>query len=367
MSAEPGGPRSSGVDWSLATATALRLVPPGPELSAREVAEVVAELRDCAQLAEDHVARATGLRSDQTGTRAPVLVVDRPGWIRANVDAFSSILAPLTEQMAERASSTPWLTGVGARASGIEVGVLLSYLAPKILGQFDPYAEPAGRLLLVAPNVAQIERELRVPHRDFRLWVCLHEETHRVQFTAVPWLRDHLRSQIAEVVSSADLGVDALGELIKAAVERINNRRDAPDGEELSLLELVQTPQQRAVIDHITAIMTLLEGHADYMMDQVGPDVIPTIVQIRAKFTQRRGGQGIDKIIRRLLGLDAKMRQYRDGAAFCGTVITAVGLDGFNRVWTDPTTLPTRDEITDPQRWLDRVVPGHPAELDSAG
>jgi len=362
-------PEPSGVDWSLATATALRLVQPGPELPAREVAEVVAELRDSAQRAEAYVTQVTGLHAAAGPGEAPVLVVDRPGWIRANVDALSAILTPLTDKITAQlgpgqsgpSSAPPWLAGLGARAAGIEVGVLMSYLAPKILGQFDPYFEPTGRLLLVAPNVAQIERELRVPSRDFRLWVCLHEETHRVQFTAVPWLREHMRAQIAQVVAGADLGPDALGEMIRTAVQRITSRRD---GEEVSLLDLVQTPDQRVAIDRITAIMTLLEGHADYMMDQVGPDVIGSVVQIRAKFDQRRGGQGFDRVIRRLLGLDAKLRQYREGAAFCRTVIGSVGLDGFNRVWTGPETLPTREEISAPQRWIDRAVPG---VLGSAG
>ena len=141
--------------------------------------------------------------------------------------------------------------------------------------------------------------------------------------------------------------------MLREAVKRISEAARG-DGE-LSIVDLVQTPAQREIVDRITAVMSLLEGHADVVMDGVGPDVIGSIVEIRRRFNVRRQGQGFDKIIRKLLGLDAKMRQYRDGAAFCKAVIAAVGMDGLNRVWTSPETLPTKAEIADPQIWLDRM------------
>ncbi len=348
----------AGVDWDLAAATANRLVAPGPEVSRREADAVVAELRDAAARAEAHVRQATGLIVP-SGT-APVLVVDRPGWIRANLQAFAQIMAPLGDKLPERS-----LAGLGPRVSGVEVGVLMSYLAPRVLGQFDPYAEPAGRLLLVAPNVRQVERELRVPSADFRLWVCLHEETHRAQFTGVGWLRDHLRALIDQVVGSTDLSMETFGQVIRSVVDRLAERGEG--SRDWSLLDLLQGEGQRAAIERITAIMTLLEGHADHMMDQVGPDVIPTVVQIRAKFTSRRSAPGLQRLVRRLLGLDAKMRQYAEGAAFCRAVIDAAGLDGFNRVWVGPDNLPTLDEIAAPSRWVERVLPGAAVGDGSAG
>ena len=141
--------------------------------------------------------------------------------------------------------------------------------------------------------------------------------------------------------------------MLRNAVQRIVEGLSR--NEEISIVELVQTPAQRQIVDRITAVMSLLEGHADVVMDSVGPEVIPTVAAIREKFTVRRSGQGFDKVIRKLLGLDAKMRQYRDGAAFCRAVIDRVGMDGLNKVWTSPNTLPTRAEITDPQLWLSRV------------
>ena len=366
---------TSMVDWTVALSTASRLVKPGPEISREGAATAVADLRSYAVRAEEYVQQVTGLTVPR-GT-APVLVVDRPRWIEANIEGFRQVLAPLSAKLAETKTSNAVLANLGARVTGVEVGALLSYLAPKVLGQFDPFypelavgtnstgaadsdgnagaAElpPGGRLLLVAPNIVAVERELELVPADFRLWVCLHEETHRVQFTAVPWLRGYLNSQIAEVVATAEVDASALASMLREAVKRI---ADAARGDsEVSIVDLVQTPEQREIIDRITAVMSLLEGHADVVMDGVGPEVIGTIAEIRRRFTVRRQGQGFDKIIRRLLGLDAKMRQYRDGAAFCKAVIAEVGMDGLNRVWTSPATLPTKDEIADPKLWLARM------------
>jgi len=363
------------VDWTVALSTASRLVKPGPEISREGAATAVADLRSYAVRAEEYVQQVTGLTVPR-GT-APVLVVDRPRWIEANIEGFRQVLAPLSAKLAETKTSNAVLANLGARVTGVEVGALLSYLAPKVLGQFDPFypelavgtnstgaadsdgnagaAElpPGGRLLLVAPNIVAVERELELVPADFRLWVCLHEETHRVQFTAVPWLRGYLNSQIAEVVATAEVDASALASMLREAVKRI---ADAARGDsEVSIVDLVQTPEQREIIDRITAVMSLLEGHADVVMDGVGPEVIGTIAEIRRRFTVRRQGQGFDKIIRRLLGLDAKMRQYRDGAAFCKAVIAEVAMDGLNRVWTSPATLPTKDEIADPKLWLARM------------
>ncbi|WP_232506014.1 zinc-dependent metalloprotease [Microlunatus flavus] len=358
----PAAPRM--VDWTLARTTATRLVRPGPTISADGAAAAVAELREAASRAERYVTEVTGL--DASSGSAPVLVVDRPGWIQANLDAFRTLLTPLTDLAESRMADNPRASAVGSRVTGAEMGVLLSYLAPKVLGQFDPFwAGPdgaEGRLLLVAPNVVEVERLLRVPPSDFRLWVCLHEETHRVQFTAVPWLRQHLLGLIGRLVGTADLDGGVLAQVVKEAVRRIVE--GIRDGEELSVLDLVQTPAQREIVDEITAVMSLLEGHADVVMDSVGPEVVPSVAQIRAKFDVRRQGQGPDKIVRRLLGLDAKMRQYRDGAAFCRHVLDEVGMTGLNRVWTSPDTLPSKAEIANPQLW---VIRNHPEPAAPAG
>jgi coenzyme F420 biosynthesis associated uncharacterized protein len=225
---------------------------------------------------------------------------------------------------------------------------MLGFLGTKVLGQFDPFFAPHGRLLLVAPNVVHVEREIRADPTDFRLWVCLHEETHRVQFTANPWLGDHLMAQMNALADTLEP---------KAILEGLRRGAEAIRGGDGSVLDLVSSPEQKEILDRVTGVMSLLEGHADVVMDGVGPTVIPSVAQIRKKFNQRRQGVGaLDKLLRRLLGLDAKMAQYRDGAAFVRHVVDRVGMDDFNAVWSGPESLPSKAEIGDPDAWVARVL-----------
>src|SRR4051795_11390423 len=251
------------VDWQLATGVARKLLRPGPAVSRAEANQVVAELRQFAAESEGHVREFTGLQA--TSATAPVVIVDRPGWVQANADGFKTVLQPLAEKLREKAERGGVLSSaVGSRVTGIEAGALLAFLSSRVLGQFDPFypAQPdpdrphlTGRLLLVAPNVMHVESELGVVPRDFRLWVCLHEETHRVQFTAVPWLRDHLNSQIAEIVSTTELDSSAWATMLREAVGKVG---DSLWGEqEISIIDLVQTPAQKAVIDNVTGVMSL--------------------------------------------------------------------------------------------------------------
>jgi coenzyme F420 biosynthesis associated uncharacterized protein len=219
--------------------------------------------------------------------------------------------------------------------------------------------------MLVAPNVVHVERELSVNATDFRLWVCLHEETHRVQFTAVPWLADHLRGLLTQLVESFE--PQALSESLSRLAEvvrtggrpggRTGGRTGVGTGGSAGILDAIRTPEQAELMDHVTGVMSLLEGHADVVMDGVGPEVIPSVKQIRAAFNERRKGSGpIDKLVRRLLGLDAKMAQYRDGAEFVRGVLSKVEMTDFNHVWAAPENLPTKPEIADPDAWIARVL-----------
>ncbi|MFF5423908.1 MULTISPECIES: zinc-dependent metalloprotease [unclassified Streptomyces] len=369
-----GGAGTSGmVDWNLAVATATRLVRPGPEVSREEAREVVAELRRHAKASEQHVRAYTRmLPEDSDHQETPVLVVDRAGWIKANVAGFRELLTPLLGKMQERRSGTPGsavLGAVGGKVTGVELGMLLSFLASRILGQYETFApatrdlpagpDGGGRLLLVAPNIVHVERELDVDPHDFRLWVCLHEETHRTQFTAVPWLRDHLQGEIQAFLSATDVDPGTVVERLREAAQTlVGGRPEAEEGEPSpSFVELVQTPEQREILGRLTAVMSLLEGHADHVMDGVGPEVVPSVAEIREKFQQRRarGASRLDLALRKLLGLDAKLRQYRDGERFVRAVVDEVGMDGFNRVWTSPNTLPTKSEIATPADWIARV------------
>ncbi|MEU9235058.1 zinc-dependent metalloprotease [Streptomyces subrutilus] len=364
------------VDWNLAVATATRLVRPGPEVSRDEARAVVAELRGHARTSERHVREFTrmihALPEGAPVPDTPVLVVDRAGWVKANVAGFRELLQPLLGKMQERRAGTPGaavLGAVGGKVTGVELGMLLSFLASRVLGQYETFAPVTrdlpgsgtggGRLLLVAPNIVHVERELEVNPHDFRLWVCLHEETHRTQFTAVPWLRDHLEGEIQTFLGATEIDPMTVLERLREAAQSFSGARpDAERGEEgRSLVEIVQTPEQREVLGRLTAVMSLLEGHADFVMDGVGPQVVPSVAEIREKFQQRRasGAGRLDAALRKLLGLDAKLRQYRDGERFVRAVVDQVGMDGFNRVWTSPNTLPTKSEVARPAEWVARV------------
>ena len=346
-------PHSSMIDWDLAVRVGSRLAGEGPVVSRTEASEVVEELRSGAEKSTPLVRDFTGLVAEER--TAPVLVVDRPGWIQANADGFATVIAPIVAKLQEKKGAPSGMTeAVGSRITGAELGVMLGFLGNKVLGQFDPFFDgpgAAGRLLLVAPNIVNAERELSVDEHDFRLWVCLHEETHRVQFTAVPWMREHLQSLMGEIVGSLETDP---GRILSEGLSRIG---DLVSGKaEGSLIDLVSTPEQKLVIDRITGVMSLLEGHADVVMDGVGPEVIPTVADIRTKFTKRRKGVGtLDKLLRRLLGLDQKMAQYRDGAVFVRRTVEAVGMDGFNAVFASPDNLPSKAEIHDPAAWVKRI------------
>ncbi|MEU4830298.1 zinc-dependent metalloprotease [Streptosporangium sp. NPDC023615] len=348
------------IDWDLAVATGTRLVRPGPQVSREEARQAVADLRRLSREAEGHVREFT--RIDTETAPQTATVVDRPGWIKANVEGFRVVLEPFTERMAARRDQTPAIvSAVGSRVTGVEVGAVLAFLASRVLGQYelflppDPTGQaPTGRLTLVAPNIVHAEQELNVNPRDFRLWVCLHEETHRVQFTGVPWLREYVRSQTTDFLLASDIDLPVLLERLRSAAGTFT---DVVRGGEGNLIDAIQTPEQKVILDRLTAVMTLVEGHGDYVMDAVGPSVVPSVADIRAKFHHRReGGSRLDRTVRRLLGLDLKMKQYAEGSAFVRTVVGRVGIDGFNKVWTSSETLPTQAEIAAPERWISRVV-----------
>jgi coenzyme F420 biosynthesis associated uncharacterized protein len=351
---------SSAVDWQVAARRAGSLSRPGPRGTRAELRALIQVLRTAAAEAPGHVGEITGLRraAAQVAT-TPVYVVDRPRWAQANVEMF----AHLTDGLLP----TPKVPG-SARVAGEEMGVMLALLSPKVLGQFDPFTPAdgdAGRLLLVAPNVLKVERELNLDAMDFRLWVCLHEQTHAVQFAAAPWLVDHLAGQMRDLVGGVTTttdGSERLSRAVRAVVETLTSAVGAGGGDnpvsELGgpLVDAFLDPEERAAMGEIVAVMSLLEGHADVVMDAVGPARLPSVRRIRAAFEKRRDGTStLDIMLRRLLGMDAKVAQYRNGARFVRAVVEKVGHDGLNAVWTAPDLLPTAAEVADPVTWVRRV------------
>jgi coenzyme F420 biosynthesis associated uncharacterized protein len=348
----PRGP----VDWATAARLAARAAAPGPVGPRAELEELVEGLREVAGVAAAHVVRTTRMTPAEGRDPAAisrVIVVDRAGWARANSRMFEVMAAEL-------ADATPRVTLAGRQAGGLQVGAVLALLANKVLGQFDPFtpapglpldAPGEGRLLLVAPNVLHVERELRVPAADFRLWVALHEQTHALQFAAAPWLAAHLRERsgrlLADFARASDEPVGTLATALSRAVSGSGSVLD------------VLTPDQRELFDEVGAVMALLEGHADVTMDGVGPGVVPSVHEIRRKFEARRdsgaNARGTGRLVRRLLGMDEKLAQYREGAAFVRAVKRRVGVSGFNEVWASAAHLPTSAEIAEPDAWVRRV------------
>jgi coenzyme F420 biosynthesis associated uncharacterized protein len=362
------------IDWDVAISTGTRWARPGPQVSLAEARRTVSELRDLAGAVQQPVYEVTGMSGARDGALGRVAVVDRPGWIRANVDGVRVVLEPLVEQLRQRAPgggsagsrTGSVMTAVGSRVTGIQAGLILAYLSSRVLGQYElflpPEASPVdgeqpGRLTLVAPNIVMIERELGVDSHDFRRWVCLHEETHRLQFTAVPWLRDYVQSQMTEFLLASELDPAAILQRLRSAADAMAGAVRGGDGG--SLIDAVATPRQREIMDRLTSVMTLVEGHGDYVMDAVGPQVVPTVAQIRERFNSRRGSSGrIEQTIRRILGIDLKMKQYAEGSRFVRAVVDEVGMAAFNKVWTSPETLPTKEEFAHPHQWVERVASG---------
>ncbi|NHA69681.1 zinc-dependent metalloprotease [Phycicoccus flavus] len=341
------------VDWEFAKTTGRALVPAGPVVSPGEARAEVEAIRAAARSAREPVAETARM---QTPPDAPeALVVDRATWIAVNVDSMAALLDPAVDAIVSKRGVTvgPAAQAVGGKVTGAEAGALLSFMANKVLGQYDIAPNGTPNLLLVAPNLMATATELGVDRADFRTWVCMHEETHRVQFTATPWLREHVIGEARHL--AIDLAPDQ--ERLQEIASRLTERLPELFAEgSTGIADLFTTPEQREQMARLTAVMSLLEGHADVVMDDVGPQHVPSVAEIRRRFTDRRRGAGAaDRLLRRLLGLEAKMRQYRDGAVFVRGVQEKVGVDGFNAVWTSPDTLPQPREIADPAAWVRRV------------
>ncbi len=330
------------VDWALAQATGVRTAPSGPHISPVQAAHTVSALAQSAAAARAPVADITRLSVAETD---PAVIVDRPEWVRSNTQSLRSVLA-----VAPHPASPSTVHNLTSKANAIQLGLVLGWMSGKVLGQYEvlTLADSPQRLLLVAPNLVSAGRALGLTdQRDFFLWVCLHEETHRVQFTAFPWLTEFLRDAMTTLVADLDVGPGELSARITTAIRSPD--RGSPMG-------WVQSPEVRALMLKVLALMSLLEGHADWVMDQ-SEQVVASARELRVAFDRRRRPAGLlDLVLRRALGLEAKMAQYREGAAFVRAVVAAVGVSGLNRVWESAETLPSMTEINDPGAWVRRVA-----------
>lgn len=368
------------VDWEKAARWGGRLASPGPTASRTELEDLVAGLHAAAERARPLALRSARLTAaveaaGATDLRPQVLVVDRPGWARAAARSFAAMadaVGDLPEATDREPTARPEATdppaiktyggpsGTGPTAFApvtMQVAGLLGLLAGRVLGQFDPFARdvPAGgRLLLVAPNVLRTERAMTAEPEDFRLWVAVHEQTHALQFAAAPWLAEHLRAEVGTLVTdlSSLSTAEELGSMVAGAVRAVRGDHD----DDLGALGALLDDERRERVERITAVMSLLEGHADVAMDSVGSRTIPSARRLRARFdARRRRSTGLDRVLRRLLGMEAKLAQYRDGAKFVRAVRRSGGRDALDAVWTGPEALPAPGEIADPRAWVRRV------------
>ncbi|MDN5806616.1 MAG: zinc-dependent metalloprotease [Brevibacterium sp.] len=334
------------VDEKFAARTARELVPAARMPDTAELDELVTGLKDNALTAQDLVLDSFLLdpaHADEVRTRlgaGSVLVLDQLGWIKANAQSLNGMVD---------VDSLPAPVGPGsAKAAAVELAGVLSLLSTRVLGQFDPFAVASGRLMFVAPAVLIAEEAMNVSPRDFRMWVALHEATHQVQFATAPWLREHMRSLLSQVVATPlkTSGFRGIPDVFSTVGRIIKG--------EASMVDLIRDEGMRSALDEASAILSLLEGHADVVMDEVGIEVIPSVRKLRRKFEARRdAGQG--GFLSNLLGMNLKLAQYRDGAAFVRAIRREVGQTGFSAIYASPENLPTSEEIATPSLWLDRV------------
>ncbi|WAJ44874.1 zinc-dependent metalloprotease [Mycobacterium sp. Aquia_216] len=347
MTGSPDLTLGTAVDWRFAATVGTRLARPGPPASDYTRRQAIDELASSSMKAEPLVRDVTGLATD--GEVPAARIIDRAEWVRAAADSMR-VMTNGTEK------PRGFLTG---RLTGAQTGAVLAFVASGILGQYDPFfADKEGCLLLVYPNIIGVERQLRVEPADFRLWVCLHEVTHRVQFSANRWLPGYMSDALALLTRDAG---DDIGEVAGRLAQYVRNRGASDDGSVsgvVGLVRAVQSEPQRKALDQLLVLGTLLEGHADHVMDAVGPKAVPSVATIRGRFDDRRHRKPppLQRLMRALLGLDAKLNQYTRGKAFVDHVVDRVGMERFNTVWSGPETLPLPAEIEDPQRWIDRVL-----------
>jgi coenzyme F420 biosynthesis associated uncharacterized protein len=361
-----GRERPSGmIDWEQARGIAVNMNR-GATLTAPERARLDAYYRDLVRRCVPIVAAYTG--ADLPETLERTYAFDRVDWVNANVSAFERMFAPLEflnpqrEGREGRASvaSVLW-GGLNQTVLSAELGLLLGYLARRVLGQYDLALlgrEPVttGKLYFVEPNIRAVERALALPQDDFRTWLALHETTHAFEFEAHPWVRDHFNGLLEQYFEFLKEDAERLKQGgvrgLRLFVERARNR----DGRDGSWIEAFMTADQRALFQRMQAMMCVVEGYSNHVMNAVGRDLLPTYDLIARKFEQRQRQRTFaEQLFARLTGLNVKLEQYRLGEAFVNRIVAERGHAVARRIWDGPEYLPTMDEIKNPDRWLARV------------
>lgn len=321
-------------------------------------------LADAVPRAEELVAQASGIP-----TPPPVRwgVISRGDWAAANVASMTALIKPLTDKVAHRLESIPMPARVAQRVVvSVELGVLLGYISRRVLGQYDilvpDEALPRSRrnaggapLYFVGVNMVEIGERFRFVPNEFALWVAVHEVTHRFQFAGVPWLKPHFFSLVESYLGTVEIDSRALSKRLGSAARKLVSGNLPP--EERNPVYLLASEEQRAALDQIQALMAVVEGHGNYVMDAVGAEVIPSFARMRATFEGRRKQTNmIQRILNNVIGLEMKLRQYELGQAFCERIAQQGGPAAVGQLWRSPDHIPTLDELRAPETWLSRVA-----------
>ena len=350
-------PGNDAVAWDVAQKVARQLLSRVQPLEARLAAQLEADLTEATEHAESIVTELTGLRSSHGPARATV--TDRGGWVDANVASFRRLLRPLGERLANGSPRARRALNPASRAaSGVEVGLLLAWMSGRVLGQYDLLPADGSAdgdvVYYVGPNILELERRYGFAPREFRLWIAVHEVTHRMQFTGVPWLRDHFLGLVERGMSlAAPDGRVVLESLLRAASEIRAGRNPLAEG---GVVGLLASSEQLETLREAQALMSLLEGHGDVVMGLAGEDLIPGARRFAETLRERRASaSGVARAVQQLVGIEAKMRQYAEGEKFVERVREEGGDDLLAAVWSDPEMLPSLDEIRSPDGWIERA------------
>jgi coenzyme F420 biosynthesis associated uncharacterized protein len=340
------------VDWQTAADTGRRVGGSGPSTPAVERARMREDLAELVPFAATLITDFTGL-SAEGGFRSRSWVMSRGDWVNANLRGLQRLLEPLAQRVVPEGAPR---SDLRRKALGAQIGGLLGYVSRKVLGQYDAFLPPDddGLLYFVGPNLVEVERRFSLPPRDFRMWVAIHEVTHRVQFGGTPWLRGHLQRMIDRYLGTVQVDAKEMVAQLRRAVEAIRSGADwrGPQG-----ILLLMTDEQRALFARMQSLMTLLEGHASFVMNEVARGRVQDLDRMRGALKQRRSSRsGVEKAFQQAIGFEAKVRQYTAGERFVRTAVELAGMEGFNRIWADETNLPTGEEVADPARWVSRVV-----------
>ncbi|HLN06110.1 MAG TPA: zinc-dependent metalloprotease [Acidimicrobiales bacterium] len=318
---------------------------------------LVADFEEVTAQAEALVEQSTGLRSLAGPARAEV--ASREAWIHANISSFRRLLGPLLERAGKNGRNLPGVLGPAGRvAAGAEMGVVLGWMSGRVLGQYDLlFADgdsPQDAVYYVGPNIVSLERRHGFEPREFRLWIALHELTHRAQFTGVPWMRAHFLDLVERSVAIASPEprqvMDAIGRM---AVDIRAGRNPLAES---GLVGALASPEQLETLRSIQGMMSLLEGHGDVTMDRAALDLIPSAARFSQVLRARReSASGLSKFFQQLIGLDAKLRQYKDGERFVREIERTGGPELLALAWQGPENLPTAAEIQEPDHWVSRV------------